>query len=492
MASTTRTPRLRSSGTSAASTFSIPPYPGGGTESHGPAFIEDGHCHTRAVPVSRPDNPGTDRAWFREIRFCASASSGRAASPRGTPRSCRASTTSSWWPRRTSTPPGPRPSAEQFGAEAVADVAALLTPRAGRRVRVRAPVRPPPRRDLRRGSGGRRGSAAVRGEATGAGPGHRRGDRRPGRRGADPGRPPLALRRARGAGARPARGPDGAARVRDVVGQGASGVVVGAPGPVGRPGGRAGDPRPRPRQGARRRGDRGVGTRSRHGARRRRRRRDHRTAVVRERRRRLAQRRLGARGEAPRGAGDRRGRARGRRRGGLARGARRRRRARALGVRPVDGVRRRGPGVRRRRGGPAGRPRDVSPGLRRGPAQPPAGHAPSRAPPRRVHRRSSRERSRSRAGGRGTGPRRRAPRAGRRRPRRRAHPLHRPVRRHRAQLPHRHEPGADVVVRPGTRPVPQRPARCGLSRGRGWGTWRSPRSPRHRTTSASPSATRSR
>ena len=32
-------PRLRSSGTRAATTFSMPPYPSGGTDSHGPAFI---------------------------------------------------------------------------------------------------------------------------------------------------------------------------------------------------------------------------------------------------------------------------------------------------------------------------------------------------------------------------------------------------------------------------------------------------------------------
>ena len=39
VASTTRTPSRRSSGTSVATTFSMPPYPGGGTGSHGPAFI---------------------------------------------------------------------------------------------------------------------------------------------------------------------------------------------------------------------------------------------------------------------------------------------------------------------------------------------------------------------------------------------------------------------------------------------------------------------
>ena len=43
------------------------------------------------------------------------------------------------------------------------------------------------------------------------------------------------------------------------------------------------------------------------------------------------------------------------------------------GVRPVDGVRRRGPGVRRRGGGPPGRPAALAARLRGGPAQPPAG-----------------------------------------------------------------------------------------------------------------------
>lgn len=40
VASTTRTPALVSSGTSVATTVSIPPYPSGGTGSHGPAFIK--------------------------------------------------------------------------------------------------------------------------------------------------------------------------------------------------------------------------------------------------------------------------------------------------------------------------------------------------------------------------------------------------------------------------------------------------------------------
>ena len=39
VASKTRIPRLRSSGTRAATTFSMPPYPSDGTDSHGPAFI---------------------------------------------------------------------------------------------------------------------------------------------------------------------------------------------------------------------------------------------------------------------------------------------------------------------------------------------------------------------------------------------------------------------------------------------------------------------
>ena len=231
-------------------------------------------------------------------------------------------------------------------------------PRARRRVRVRAAVRPPPRRDLGRGAGGgrrvcrcswrsrwrrtwpppRRSPATG---STGCSPGS-----------ATTGAAPSPWRSARELLAdRTVR-----LRLRDVVGQGAAGVVVGAAGPVGRPGRRAGDPRPRPRQGARRRGDEvtarahgtvpggdvdavttallsfangAVGSLS--------------AASV-----------LGAKHRA--GTGDRRGRARGRRRRGLAGGARRRRRARALGVRPVDGVRRRGPGVRRRGGGPAGRP----------------------------------------------------------------------------------------------------------------------------------------
>jgi hypothetical protein len=52
VARTTRTPAARSCGTRVATTFSMPPYPFGGTGSHGPAFIRT--VNVIGVPRSAP------------------------------------------------------------------------------------------------------------------------------------------------------------------------------------------------------------------------------------------------------------------------------------------------------------------------------------------------------------------------------------------------------------------------------------------------------
>ena len=383
---------------------------------------------------------------------------------------------------------------------------ALLAHEPGRRVRLRAAVRPPPRRDVGRGAGGRRRGGAVRREAARHGPGHRRGDRRaaaqagvpdPGRAitGAAPSRwrapascSPTArcgwspatwwtrCRRCRG-GCDRARsgGPvvEQAVHVLDLARVLVGEVRAGA-------GARAAGPSP--------------------GGRRRRRRppRSCRSSTARSAR--SAPPACSGQSTAP--AGDRRRRPRGRRRRGLAGGPRRRRcpsRAEfdrwtacvAADRAFVDA-----------RGGPAGRPADARHPTTTRPCA--ATGWPRRSRARRLGVRSVDEppcrttlaaRSAPRPTSRWSSRSRAAP------PSARCPAADGPVavrtrytgavRRHRAELPQRHEPGADVVVRPGARPVPHRPARHGLPGGAAGlhGGRRGDRG--SRTASGSPSATSS-
>ncbi|BBZ59387.1 hypothetical protein MMON_06880 [Mycolicibacterium monacense] len=76
VASTTRTPALRSSGINVAIMFSIPPYPCGGTVSHGPALMST--VSDMAGEYPGPIDVCVKRAYRRKSRVF-SASTGRLA-----------------------------------------------------------------------------------------------------------------------------------------------------------------------------------------------------------------------------------------------------------------------------------------------------------------------------------------------------------------------------------------------------------------------------